>query len=78
MTSRDSGVLRLVTAITVSMCPCATFISSANGRGDGTECPQVSESRSVLLLDFLVPVGLLKWRRESQAKLDREAKKRAR
>lgn len=84
MTSRASGVLRLVTAITVSACPCDTFISSANKQMDGAECLQVSESRSVLLLDFLIPVGVLlslfiKWgRRESQTKLDREAKKRAR
>lgn len=84
MTSRDSGVLRLVTAITVSTCPCDTFISSAYGRTDGTECLQVSASRSVLLLDVLVPVGVLlslfiKWgRRESQTELDSEAKKRAR
>lgn len=84
MSSRDSGVLRLVMAITVSTCPCDTFISSADGRTDGTECLQVSASRSVLLLDVLVPVGVLlslfiKWgRRESQTELDSEAKKRAR
>lgn len=84
MTSRDSGILRLVTAITVSTCPCDTFISSADGQTDGTECLQVSASRSVLLLDVLVPVGVLlslfiKWgRRESQTELDSEAKKRAR
>lgn len=84
MTSRDSGILRLVTAITVNTCPCDTFISSADGRTDGTECLQVSASRSGLLLDVLVPVGVLlslfiKWgRRESQTELDSEAKKRAR
>lgn len=84
MTSRDSGILRLVTAITVSKCPCDTFISSANRWTDGTECLQVSASRSVLFLDVLVPVGVLlslfiKWgRRESQTELDSEAKKRAR
>lgn len=84
MTSRDSGVLRLVTAITVSTCPCDTFISSADGRTDGTECLQVSASRSVLLLDVLVPVGVLlslfikSGGGESQTELDSEAKKRAR